>query len=96
MEQEQGYPGGEGAEVEPAVKAATKFFNLAVKQKAVYQPTLKHRRWLEQRKQQSVDGSPSISQIESSLPLRHGSDASFGDYAQRVEELEEELQSFYG
>jgi hypothetical protein len=73
-----------------------KFFNLAVKQKAVYQPTFKHRRWLEHRKQRSVDGSPSISQIESSLPPRHGSDASFGEYAQRVEELEEELQSFYG
>jgi hypothetical protein len=96
QEQAQGRPGSEGADVEPAVKTATKFFNLAVKQKAVYQPTFKHRRWLEHRKQRSVDGSPSISQIESSLPPRHGSDASFGEYARRVVELEEELQSFYG
>ncbi|KAG0195025.1 hypothetical protein BGX33_004499, partial [Mortierella sp. NVP41] len=33
-----------------AKKPPTRFYNLAVKQKAVYQPTLKHRRWLEQRK----------------------------------------------
>ncbi|KAG9067766.1 hypothetical protein KI688_011353 [Linnemannia hyalina] len=53
----------EAKEDEQAEEPLPKFFNLAVKQKAVYQPTFKHRRWLERRKGQTVEGGPSISQI---------------------------------
>ncbi|KAF9080156.1 hypothetical protein BGX29_005586, partial [Mortierella sp. GBA35] len=79
-----------------AKKPPTKFYNLAVKQNAVYQPTLKRRRWLEQRKQQSIEGSGSISRIETELPRRHGPEASIKDYAQSLQKVEGHLNSFYG
>ncbi|KAG9070085.1 hypothetical protein KI688_009416 [Linnemannia hyalina] len=47
----------EAEEDEEAEESSPKFFNLAVKQKAVYQPTFKHRRWLERRNAQTVEGS---------------------------------------
>ncbi|KAF9933842.1 hypothetical protein FBU30_004238 [Linnemannia zychae] len=34
-----------------------KFLNLSVKKKAVYQPILKHRRWLERRMEQEIEGA---------------------------------------
>jgi len=73
-----------------------KFYNLAVKQKAVYQPTLKYRRWLEQRKQRRVEGIESISRLETELPHYRGPEASIKDYARRIQEVETELESFYG
>ncbi|KAF9399445.1 hypothetical protein BGX21_006246, partial [Mortierella sp. AD011] len=33
------------------------FLNLAAKSKAVYQPNLKHQRWIERRKHQALPGS---------------------------------------
>ncbi|KAG9060891.1 hypothetical protein KI688_007847 [Linnemannia hyalina] len=89
--------GPEGAQKDPLVKQpTTKYFNLAVKQKAVYQPTLKHRRWLEQRKAQPLEGGGSICQIETSLPARFGPDASIAEYTTRMQEVEAQLGSFYG
>lgn len=74
----------------------TQFLNLVVKQKAVYQHMFRHRYCLKQRRQQSIDGGPSVSQIDSSLSPRHGPEADFLDYSQRLEEGEEQLDAFYG
>ncbi|KAF9079119.1 hypothetical protein BGX23_005020, partial [Mortierella sp. AD031] len=79
-----------------AEEPSPKFFNLAIKQKAVYQPIFKHRRWLERRKGQTVEGGASISQIETSLPSRRGPEASISNYTQREKEVEGRLDSFYG
>jgi len=86
----------EGSGVSKTEKPPPKYFNLACKQKAVYQPTFKHRRWLEQRKGQSREGGESISHIETCLPARRGPEASIKDYAARVEEVKDDLDSFYG
>jgi len=87
----------EGAQEDPLVKQpTTKYFNLSVKQKAVYQPTFKLRRWMEQRKAQPLEGGGSISQIETSLPAYHGPDASISEYTARVHEVQAQLDSFYG
>ncbi|KAK3822387.1 MAG: hypothetical protein J3R72DRAFT_501860 [Linnemannia gamsii] len=83
-------------ESQEAEEPSPKFFNLAIKQKAVYQPTLKHRRWLEHRKDQAGEGVASISHIESSLPARRGPEANIADYVRREREVEAELDSFYG
>ncbi|KAG0354379.1 hypothetical protein BGZ54_001677 [Gamsiella multidivaricata] len=77
-------------------KPSTKFYNLVVKQKAVYQPTLKHRRWLKLRKGMMVYASRSISSIESNLPHLHGSAASIKDYTDKLRDAETHLDSFYG
>jgi len=79
-----------------AEKSSTKFYNLAVKQKAVYQPTLKYRRWMEQRKSVPLDDSRSISSIESNLPHLRGSAASIADYVDKLQDVETHLDSFYG
>ncbi|KAK3844875.1 MAG: hypothetical protein J3R72DRAFT_57815 [Linnemannia gamsii] len=87
----------EGAQEDPLVKQpTTKYFNLSVKQKAVYQPTFKLRRWMEQRRAQPLEGGGSISQIETSLPAYHGPDASISEYTARVHEVQAQLDSFYG
>ncbi|KAI8351750.1 hypothetical protein B0O80DRAFT_500105 [Mortierella sp. GBAus27b] len=72
-----------------------KFINLSVKQKAVYQPTLKHRRWMEQRKAREIYDSQSISDIESSLPPLRGQGASIEQHINRLREVEAHLDSFY-
>lgn len=72
------------------------FHNLTVKQKAVYQPTFKFRRWLESKKRQkSTDGTLSISEIESSLPPIKGENASIEQYSQELEKSKEALYEFY-
>ena len=83
------------SDIEEAEESSPKFFNLAVKQKAVYQPTLKHRRWLERRKGQADEGVASIRQIETSLPARRGPEANIGEYVRREREVEAELDLFY-
>ncbi|KAF9079913.1 hypothetical protein BGX29_005847, partial [Mortierella sp. GBA35] len=52
-----------------------KFHNLAVNQKAVYQPMLKHRRWLQKKKDEPISENGSIASIEFDLPPRRGPDA---------------------
>jgi len=58
---------------------------LAVKQKAVYQPTFKHRRWMEEQKVLvPLYATRSIAVIESSmLPVR-GEGASLFSYYQEL------------
>ncbi|CAO3572041.1 unnamed protein product [Mortierella alpina] len=72
------------------------FNNLAVKQKAVSQPTFKHRRWVEQQKSQDPgNGEQSISNIESELPPLRGEDASISKYIDRVQTVKLQLDTFY-
>jgi hypothetical protein len=64
------------------------FYNLAVKQKVVYQPTFKHRRWIQESKAFIPPGlDDSITDNESRLPPLRGSDASVVDYLQDLERV---------
>ncbi|KAI1299830.1 hypothetical protein EDD11_006366 [Mortierella claussenii] len=64
-----------------------KVYNMAVKQKAVYQPTLKHRCWLEQRKGRLTDSQKSIKDIESDLSDLRSAGASVRDYVRSLEDV---------
>ena len=66
-----------------------------MKQKAVYQPTFKLRRWSENRKQATEIDGKSITEIETSLPPVRGDRANIADYVERVRGVEEQLHSFY-
>ncbi|KAG0195037.1 hypothetical protein BGX33_004434, partial [Mortierella sp. NVP41] len=72
-----------------------KFHNLAVNQKAVYQPTLKHRRWLQKKKDEPISENESIASIEFDLPPRRGPDASIKDYTEKLKEVGTQLDAFY-
>ena len=82
-------------------KPKLEFCNLAVKQKAVYQPTFKLRRWMERRKSKPIIGSESassprtVSDIESSLPPLRGNEASVQEYIKQLQRVEPLLQGFY-
>ncbi|KAF8949579.1 hypothetical protein BGZ46_005088 [Entomortierella lignicola] len=53
----------------PSSPSVSVFYNLAVKQKAVSQPTLKHRHWMEEQKSTIPLGAlESVSDIETNLP----------------------------
>ena len=69
-------------------KPLIKFFNLAVKQKVVYQPTLKHSQWIERREDMPLNERTYISSIESNLPRLRGSEASIMDYFDKLQDVE--------
>ncbi|KAG9323017.1 hypothetical protein KVV02_008085 [Mortierella alpina] len=73
------------------------FHNLAIKQKAVYQPELKHRRWMQEQKAKDLGGAGvgSISDIETALPPRRGENACFTDHIGRREQAKGHLDTFY-
>ncbi|KAI8604895.1 hypothetical protein EDD21DRAFT_411633 [Dissophora ornata] len=72
------------------------YYNLAFKQKAVYQPTFKHRRWMEEQKNVALgDGIPSISDIETMLPPRCGEGASCARRVAKLEQVQGRLDEFY-
>jgi len=72
------------------------FYNLAVKQKAVYQPTFKHRCWMEEQKGVVPMGeTDSISDIESNLPPLRGEGASYVSFIEGLEKVEQRLDGFY-
>ena len=72
------------------------FHSLAVKQKAVYQPTLKHRRWMEEQREIVPPGeTKSISDIESNLPPQCGAGASYVNYIEQLEQVQQRLDGFY-
>ncbi|KAF9114686.1 hypothetical protein BGW39_003286, partial [Mortierella sp. 14UC] len=76
--------------------SAPAFYNLAVKQKAVYQPTFRFRRWQETKKEVVPEGEEeSISSIESRLPPLHGSASSIVDHVGELQQVEERLKKFY-
>ncbi|KAG0286046.1 hypothetical protein BGZ97_007569, partial [Linnemannia gamsii] len=79
-----------------ALSSSTAYFNLAVKQKAVYQPVFRFRRWLEQERSLVPEKQEeSIHHLESHLPPLRGQSASVIEYARELEEMEERLKSFY-
>ncbi|KAF9536710.1 hypothetical protein EC957_009925, partial [Mortierella hygrophila] len=72
------------------------FYNLAVKQKAVYQPVFRHRRWLEKEKTVIPEGEEeSVAQIETRLPPLRGQSASIINYVEELELVETRLKNFY-
>jgi len=72
------------------------FRNLAVKQKAVYQPNFKHRRWMETEKNKDPgNGLKTIQDIETELPRLHGEGASLAAYLDKYNEVKEQLSDFY-
>ncbi|KAF8900064.1 hypothetical protein BGZ58_006898, partial [Dissophora ornata] len=80
---------------EPAPESAI-YRNLAVKQKAVYQPTFKFRRWAEGQKSIVTPSEPkSISDLECGLPALHGEGSSVVSYVKELEIVEERLDAFY-
>ncbi|KAG0014587.1 hypothetical protein BGZ82_001717, partial [Podila clonocystis] len=84
-----------GTTADIKIPLSTRFYNLAVSQKAVYQPTLKHRTWLEQRKGRAAEGEKSIAEIETDLPALRGSAASIAKYVKDSKVVELELETFY-
>ncbi|KAI8606022.1 hypothetical protein EDD21DRAFT_79589 [Dissophora ornata] len=72
------------------------YYNLAVKQKAVYQPTFRFRRWLENEKLTIPEGEEvSITDVETRLPPLRGPGASVVDYVRELEQVEQRLKKFY-
>ncbi|KAF9928552.1 hypothetical protein FBU30_002290 [Linnemannia zychae] len=76
--------------------------NLAAKQKSVAQPTLRHRKWMENRKDtflikpEGQNTQPmSVSEIESSLPSFHGQEANLTDYLNLRNNCQNALNLFY-
>ncbi|KAF9343629.1 hypothetical protein BGX26_005436, partial [Mortierella sp. AD094] len=79
----------------PATATST-FHNLAVKQKAVYQSTLKLRHWTERQKRIVAPGTEeSISDIECRLPPLRGEDKSIYSYVKDLERVQDRLETFY-
>lgn len=72
------------------------FYNLSVSQKAVSQPTFKHRRWMEDQKKIVPQGAQeSIADIESELPPLRGKDANVDEYLEVLEQHHDRLDAFY-
>ena len=81
---------------QPLAPAPLIFHNLAVKQKAVYQPTFKHRRWMEAEKNKDPGhGLSSISAIETRLPPLSGAGANLTRYLTELGSVKNQLDEFY-
>lgn len=75
---------------------AGKFYNFVVKQKAVYQPIFKNRRWMEEEKKKSgPSNSESIMDIENSLPPRAGEGSDFLKHVEHLDKAAMILTKFY-
>jgi hypothetical protein len=82
--------------ISPTEAGPSTFMNLAVNQKAMYQPTFRFRRWLETEKAMIPDGeTESVATIESRLPPLRGTSSSILDYMKALEEVEDRLLKFY-
>lgn len=72
------------------------FHNLTTSQKAISQPTLKHRHWMEGQKRIMPPGtSASIQEIESDFPPLCGEDLSVISYLKDLEQVRDQLDEFY-
>ncbi|KAG9062117.1 hypothetical protein KI688_006843 [Linnemannia hyalina] len=81
---------GQESTATPAPSPRSVFFNLAVKSKAVYQPTFRFQRWLEGEKKTVPEGErDSISDIE-------GQDSIVINYVEELKRVEKRLKTFYG
>ncbi|KAF9964235.1 hypothetical protein BGZ70_006739 [Mortierella alpina] len=76
-------------------KDEVRTLNLAVNQRAVYQPIFKYQRWSEHKKSQTTSGGVSIKEIESDLPPLRGDDADVEGYVSKVKDVEATLVKFY-
>ncbi|KAF9536986.1 hypothetical protein EC957_009128 [Mortierella hygrophila] len=89
---------GQQTTTSPLVSTRTVFHNLAMKQKAVYQPTFRFRRWLEGEKQTLLDVGEeqrAIAGIETELPPLKGEGASVINYTAELRRVVERLLEFY-
>jgi hypothetical protein len=72
------------------------FYNLAVKQKAMYQQVFRHRRWLESEKRLVPEVEErSVADIECRLPPLRVQSASIVNYVEELERVERRLKEFY-
>jgi len=72
------------------------FYNLAVSQKAVYQPTLKLRSWTEHRKKEKTEEqTESVADIEWRLPPLRGPDTNVTEYKAISNANHDQLDTFY-
>ncbi|KAF9913145.1 hypothetical protein EC991_003604 [Linnemannia zychae] len=72
------------------------FHNVAVNQKAIMQPTFKHRHWIEEQKKVVLSGAfKSVEQIESQLPALCGEGASVVAYLAELDKFQDQLENFY-
>ncbi|KAF8936292.1 hypothetical protein BGZ47_009576 [Haplosporangium gracile] len=80
----------------PSDSSKPPFYNLAVKQKAVYQPVFRHRRWLENEKAVIPEGEEeSVVNIETRLLSLKGQSASVINDVEQLEQVETRLKNFY-
>ena len=82
----------------PTVLSRTVFHNLAVKQKAIYQPIFRFRRWLESEKQTLLDMGEeqrTIAELETGFPPLKGEGASVINYTAELKRIEKNLLEFY-
>ncbi|KAK3822858.1 MAG: hypothetical protein J3Q66DRAFT_437301 [Benniella sp.] len=102
--QDVGIDSSQGAGTDPpdpntppsANKTQQVFYNLAVSQKAVYQPTLKLRSWTEHRKKEKTDEqTESVADIESRLPPLRGPDTNVAEYKAISDANHDQLDTFY-
>ncbi|CAO3566023.1 unnamed protein product [Mortierella alpina] len=71
-------------------------YNLAVKTKAVYQPTFRYRSWLAQKKEAIPEGRiESVSTVESRIPPCRGLQADFADHVLYKKSKDQDLDQFY-
>ncbi|OAQ25055.1 hypothetical protein K457DRAFT_23626 [Linnemannia elongata AG-77] len=62
------------------------FYNMAVKQKAIYQPVFRHRKWLENEKGVTPEGEEeSVADLESRLPPPRGQSGSVMNHVGELE-----------
>ncbi|CAO3574325.1 unnamed protein product [Mortierella alpina] len=79
-----------------AQQAPPRHYNLAVKTKAVCQPTFRYRSWLAQRKEAIPEGrAESVSATESGIPPRRGLQADFADHVLYKKSKDQDLDQFY-
>ncbi|KAF9271681.1 hypothetical protein BGZ68_003203, partial [Mortierella alpina] len=77
-------------------KEAVVYHNMAVKSKAIYQPILKFRRWLNAGKNVENEGERSIQDIEARMPTMRGEQANFEVLTSYLSKHPGQLQEFYG
>jgi len=77
----------------PAGQSPT-YINLAVKSKAVLQPTFKKRAWLEAQKS-AISGTESINDLELRIPPRRGHGADFVAHVNARRAISGQLHEFY-
>lgn len=80
----------------PGTSPRDAYYSLAVKQKAIYQPMFRFRKWMEEKKKVIPEGEEeSVSDIKSRLPPLRGPGASVMLYVKELKQAEQRLKAFY-